>query len=111
MDDSDDYFNDSFVLNDDDLALLDAEEERHTLDNSEEVSRQAQLIKRRKVLHRHEDEGPDISVQWNGTYGVNTDFGVLYEDKVLQYTNAPKPTHDQGETESAFLLEAHRQMV
>lgn len=83
MDNSDDYFDDNFVLNDDDLALLDAEEQKLQITGTNAEANPAQdsqVNKRRKTLHRYEDEEPDITLQRNGTYGLNTDVWAMCED-------------------------------
>ncbi|THH05276.1 hypothetical protein EW145_g4910 [Phellinidium pouzarii] len=91
MDDSDDYFQDSFVLDEDDLALLAAEEEKHA-QNVSENTRKAEVppppSKRQKTCHRDIEE-PEIVLQIDGTYGVTASAPSLAIDSeaVLIGTN------------------------
>lgn len=74
MDNSDDYFQDSFDLDENDLALLEAEEAKYTDTVSEISSRLSETLpprKRQKVTHPHDSEDiPDVFLQPDGTYGV-----------------------------------------
>ncbi|EJD02972.1 uncharacterized protein FOMMEDRAFT_168072 [Fomitiporia mediterranea MF3/22] len=74
MDNSDDYFNDSFDLDDNDLAVLDAEEAKYTQSATQKSLNTAESIpprKRQKISHPQVAEDIlDVFLQADGTYGV-----------------------------------------
>lgn len=75
MDDSDDYFQDTFELDENDLALLAAEEEKYAESISQIPTRVVDVLppppKRQKTIHRQLSEDIlDVYVQPDGTYGV-----------------------------------------
>ena len=88
MDDSDDYFQDSFELNEDDLAILDQEEEKHIREVITKTQQQSAPFpapvpererepppKRQKVVHEADeaDDIVDVFIQPNGLYGIESD--------------------------------------
>ncbi|KAL5507293.1 hypothetical protein ACEPAH_6749 [Sanghuangporus vaninii] len=74
MDDSDDYFQDSFQLDDNDLAVLDAAEAEYVASISQIPARVSDSLppqKRQKVSHDYSsDEILDVFLRADGTYGV-----------------------------------------
>ncbi|KAL5485216.1 hypothetical protein ACEPAI_7858 [Sanghuangporus weigelae] len=74
MDDSDDYFQDSFQLDENDLAVLDAAEAEYVASISQipaRVSGSLPAQKRQKVSHDYSsDEILDVFLRTDGTYGV-----------------------------------------
>ena len=74
MDDSDDYFQDSFQLDENDLAELDALEAKYVASISQIPARAPDSLppqKRQKVSHSYpSDEILDVFLRSDGTYGV-----------------------------------------
>ena len=86
MDNSDDYFNDDFELNDDALAILDLEEQKHTLSTQKSSTSSAPPPPKRQKTNagwKHApatrstvfaddlDDLPEISVKGDGSYGLH----------------------------------------
>ncbi|KAL5528440.1 hypothetical protein ACEPAF_7576 [Sanghuangporus sanghuang] len=74
MDDSDDYFQDSFQLDENDLAALDAAEAEYVASKSQIPARVSDSLppqKRQKVSHGYSsDDILDVFLRADGTYGV-----------------------------------------
>lgn len=86
MDDSDDYFNDGFELNDDALAILDLEENKHNLSTEKtfasstppppkrqktDTGWKPAPVTRSVVPMDDLDDLPEISVKGDGSYGLH----------------------------------------
>ena len=82
MDNSDDYFQDSLVLDENDLALLAAEEAKYAQSISQAPTKAPDTLpptKRQKVSHNEPlDDIVDVFLRPDGTYGV---AGVVGRDE------------------------------
>lgn len=123
MDNSDDYFTDDFILNDDALAILDEEEQKHTLSTQKPSKSHsppappAPPPKRQKtetgwipapVIRRTEtlddmDDLPEITVQGDGTYGLHARHAAIESKR----TNATSSNYLANNTP---LVQSNRSM-
>lgn len=91
MDDSDDYFQDAFELNDADLAMLAEEEQKHvqaTLAQTQRPLEEEPPSKKLKIAHEDEqDDLLDVYVQPNGLYGIGS--GSVFQNQLQQASEPP----------------------
>ncbi|KAI5123947.1 hypothetical protein M0805_006361 [Coniferiporia weirii] len=100
MDGSDDYFQDSFVLDEDDLAFLAAEEEKYAHSVSDKANMKTlPHPKRQKVSHSPFSEEPEIVLQADGTYGV-TPVSASNEKNVETLKDAEPLGGDPGQSDA-----------
>lgn len=94
MEDSDDYFKDSFVLDEDDLAALAEQEEKYrSLPSGTSTSRISDSpppAKRQRISHRDLtiDDHPDIILREDGTYGVRSSVNGGVKPTLIQRSSS-----------------------
>lgn len=106
MDDSDDYFTDDFVLDDNALAVLDQEEHKHTLSTQSlavrhvppppkrqktETGWRPGLGSRRTETLDDLDDLPEISVQGDGSYGLHARHAAIVSGTKTKVRSAGQP--------------------
>ncbi|KAH8119396.1 hypothetical protein DFH11DRAFT_1564797 [Phellopilus nigrolimitatus] len=110
MDDSDDYFPDSLILDDDDLAVLAAEEAKYAESVSKSIATASNTLppaKQKKAIHRHvtgntEDE-PEIFLQANGNYGFNVHVRISDDNESVALSNSKGAPEVGSETTGQIL--------